>query len=107
MTDDEHRRDDFDDDAFWRQARRLVGRLPFVKRAAALYYCARDPDTPLWVKAAILAALVYFVTPVDAVPDAVPIAGFGDDAGVVFTALTLASAYVTDEHRARAEAAFS
>ena len=46
------------------------------------------PNAPLAGKAIVTAALVYLVSPIDAVPDLIPIVGLTDDVGV----LTLAFA---------------
>lgn len=51
---------------------------------------------------ALAGALAYFVCPLDAVPDAIPVAGYGDDAAVVTATFRLLSAHVTREHIASA-----
>ena len=43
----------------------------------------KDPNIPAWLKATAVAALVYFLCPTDAVPDAIPYIGFGDDLAVI------------------------
>lgn len=48
-----------------------------------MYYCLQDPNTPLWVKVIIIAALGYFISPIDAVPDVLPFVGYGDDATAI------------------------
>ena len=67
-----------------------------------MYFAVLDPKTPVWVKATAGAALAYFILPLDAIPDFIPILGFSDDAGVLAAALSAVSAHVTNEHRARA-----
>jgi len=47
-----------------------------------LFYI-RDPAVALWRKAAGLAAAVYVISPVDFVPDILPLLGWLDDLGVV------------------------
>lgn len=49
------------------------------KETFALYYGARDPRTPLAAK--ILAGIIvaYVVSPIDLIPDFIPIIGFLDD----------------------------
>lgn len=42
---------------------------------------------PEWAIAAIIGAIIYVVSPIDAVPDIIPIAGWVDDAGVVAAAI--------------------
>jgi len=81
---------------------RLVGRIPFADDLAAAYYAARDPKTPLKAKAVLLAAVAYFVTPMDLLPDFITGLGFTDDATVLATALGVVGMHVTDKHRAAA-----
>lgn len=46
----------------------------------------RDGRVPLWKKLAGLLAVVYFLSPVDAIPDFIPILGWMDDLGVLSAA---------------------
>jgi uncharacterized membrane protein YkvA (DUF1232 family) len=57
------------------------------------------------VKAVLLAALAYFVVPVDVIPDFVAGFGFTDDAAVLALALSLVAGNLTDIHRKRARQA--
>jgi uncharacterized membrane protein YkvA (DUF1232 family) len=59
------------------------------------------------VKAALVGALVYFVLPVDALPDILPALGFTDDALVLVTALRMVSGHVRDEHHEAARQALA
>ena len=43
----------------------------------------RNKDTPKSVKGLLVAALLYFISPVDLVPDALPLAGMMDDLVIV------------------------
>jgi uncharacterized membrane protein YkvA (DUF1232 family) len=92
---------------FWRKARRVAARLPFAEDLLAAYYCAFDRATPMQVKAALVAALAYFVLPLDAVPDMLPVIGFTDDATVLLTALRMVAGRVRPEHRAAARFALA
>jgi uncharacterized membrane protein YkvA (DUF1232 family) len=92
---------------FWRKAKKLAARLPFVEDLFAAYYCAFDRDTPLQVKAALIGALAYFVLPFDMVPDMMPMLGFADDAAVLATALRLVASHLRPEHRAAAKRAMA
>lgn len=42
---------------------------------------------PEWAIAAIIGAIIYVVSPLDAVPDIIPIAGWVDDGAVVAAAV--------------------
>lgn len=74
-----------------------------LEPALKMYYAASDPDTPAWAKAAIYAALGYFISPVDAIPDPVPIIGFSDDLGVLCAALATTAVHVKEEHVLKAK----
>jgi uncharacterized membrane protein YkvA (DUF1232 family) len=89
---------------FVAKAKRYLNRLPLARETVAMYFCMLDPKTPLWVKGTVAAALAYFILPLDAIPDLLPLAGLSDDAGVLAAAFTAVSAHVTAEHRERARA---
>jgi uncharacterized membrane protein YkvA (DUF1232 family) len=97
------RRDDADDStlrrSFWRKARRVVAHVPFIEDVLAAYYCAFDRGTPLSVKATLVGALAYFVLPVDAIPDMLPVIGVTDDAAVLATAIKLVASHISPLHR--------
>ncbi|MGF1592491.1 MAG: YkvA family protein [Kiloniellaceae bacterium] len=87
---------------FWAKLRRHCGRVPFLNEAVSAYYCAFDPATPRPVKAMLLAALAYFIVPIDLIPDFVAGLGFTDDATVLFATLRMVASHITDDHRERA-----
>lgn len=87
---------------FWAKLRRVAGRIPFAEDLVAAFYCALDPKTPRRVKLILLGAVAYFVMPLDAVSDLLPVIGFADDAAVLAAAITQVASSITEEHRARA-----
>ncbi len=90
----------------WRYLRlaRLVWKLPAYARL--IWGIARDPRTPIGLKAILAAAVAYVVSPFDLVPDAIPILGQADDLTVVLLVLDLfiqnAPADVRRDHIERA-----
>ena len=54
-----------------------------------------------------MAAVAYFVLPLDAIPDIVPLLGFTDDAAVVTAALAAVASHMRPEHRNRARETLS
>jgi uncharacterized membrane protein YkvA (DUF1232 family) len=92
---------------FWTKAKRVAGQLPFAEDLLAAYFCAFDHATPVQVKAALVAALAYFVLPFDIVPDILPLVGYGDDAAVLVTALRMVAGYIRPEHREAARRALA
>lgn len=93
------------DRGFWRKLRRYGRHVPFLRDAVAAYFCARDPETPIQVKAVLMGALAYFVLPADLVPDFIAGLGFTDDATVVMAAIQVISPHIKDRHRDQAQAA--
>ena len=49
----------------------------------------REPRVPLLTKAVPILALIYVISPLDFIPDVVPLAGQLDDLGIVVIALEL------------------
>jgi uncharacterized membrane protein YkvA (DUF1232 family) len=85
--------------SFWRKTRCVAAQIPFAEDLLAAYYCAFDRDTPLHVKATLLGAIAYFVLPIDAIPDVMPVLGFTDDAAVLATAIKLVTGHILPVHR--------
>jgi uncharacterized membrane protein YkvA (DUF1232 family) len=69
-----------------------------------LYYTLQKDNVPFKAKAIILGALGYFISPIDAVPDFLPILGYTDDFGAVMMALATVSMYIDNEIRNKAQA---
>jgi len=88
---------------FWAKAKKTAGKVPFVKDAVAMYYCMVDPRTPFWVKASIAVALLYFISPIDAIPDHIPVIGYADDALVIYATLKAIHNHITEDHIKDAE----
>lgn len=89
-------------EGFWDKVKQFAGKVPFIPDAVAIYYCATDTRTPLHARAIAFSALAYFIIPIDAVPDMIPVAGFADDAGAIAAAMLALAPYITDEHRKKA-----
>ena len=92
---------------FMARLKRVAKRIPFAEDLLAAWFCARDPATPRRVRMTLLAALGYFVLPVDALPDIMPLLGFTDDAAVIAAAIAAVAGSITIEHRERAKQAMA
>ena len=77
--------------------------------AHALWLAARDPRTPWYAKALALLIAAYALSPIDLIPDFVPIFGYLDEVILLPPAILLAVKLVPPElmaeHRAAAAAA--
>ena len=90
---------------FWPKIGRVAARIPFADQVVAVYYAARDPETPMAAKGIMLGALAYFVMPLDAIPDVLAGIGFTDDAAVITAVIATLGANVRKRHREAAEKA--
>lgn len=62
-----------------------------VKRdAVMLWFARKHPDTPLLAKIVCLLAVLYALSPIDLVPDFIPVLGYLDDALVLPAMIWLA-----------------
>jgi len=90
---------------FWPKMRKVAAHVPFAGEALAVWYCARDEETPIAAKGMMFAALAYFVMPFDAVPDFIAGLGYTDDAAVFMAMLAIVGRHLKPRHRAAAKAA--
>ena len=88
---------------FWPTFRRAVRQIPFSRDVVAGFYCALDPQTPTKVRGVLLAALAYFVMPVDIIPDIFAVIGFSDDVAVLSAAFAMVRAPIRPSHYAAAD----
>ena len=75
----------------------------------ALYLAARDPRVPWYAKALAIAVAAYAASPIDLIPDFIPVLGYLDDLIIVPLGLALAIKLIPPEvmaeHRLSAAAA--
>lgn len=83
---------------FWKTLAKASKHIPFLQELVAGYYCALDPDTPNRVRAVLLAALGYFVLPLDAIPDFLVGFGFTDDIAVLGAVLSSIRTNIKQKH---------
>ena len=85
----------------WKQWARLVRR-----DAHALYFAARDPRVPWYAKAVAVAVAAYALSPIDLIPDFIPVIGYLDDLIIVplgiWLVVSLIPTDVMAEYRAKA-----
>ena len=83
---------------FWPTMKKAIRQIPFSRDVVAAFYWATDRQTPLRVRGILLAALGYFVLPLDAVPDMFALVGFTDDVAVLTTAIALINGHIKERH---------
>jgi uncharacterized membrane protein YkvA (DUF1232 family) len=84
----------------WKKIKWAMGRFPLTTDLVAAFYCVTDTTTsaPARPRLALLASAIYFISPIDAIPDFLFIFGYSDDAAVLTAALATLGAYIQDSH---------
>ena len=85
-----------------RVAKRAGAKLVYV--ALILFYTLQSDKVSLKDKAMIVGALGYLISPLDVVPDAIPIAGLGDDLVVLLYVLHKIWVVVSEDCKDKANA---
>ena len=101
------RRRKLDEPGFLRKVARFAARLgePAVRQLYGLYYVYKSPTTPKRAKLIIVGALVYFLSPIDSIPDLLGPLGFTDDLAVIALVYAQMKAFLTDDIKALAREA--
>lgn len=96
---------DFSDESFWEKLKKyaLKAGEKVICKALELYYVAMSSNTPISLKTAIIGALGYFISPIDVIPDVMPIVGYTDDYGVLLATAATATKYITSDVKKQAD----
>lgn len=102
MSRQERLRNKYTEHASERDVKKITHDLPAMRRGPiaknwqhveSLWKLIKDPTAAWQQKALAIGALVYLISPVDAIPDVIPVAGLSDDLVVILAAVaTLAVA---------------
>ena len=68
-----------------------------VFAALLLYYAMKSDKMPMADKALVVAALGYFILPIDLIPDFIPIVGYADDLAALYAALKKVTSYIDND----------
>src|SRR3990172_4295833 len=67
----------------WTKLEAVGRKISFAKDILALVNYMRDQFVSWHRKAIVVGALIYFISPIDTIPDLVPLFGYLDDLGVI------------------------
>jgi uncharacterized membrane protein YkvA (DUF1232 family) len=67
----------------WGKLESVGKKISFAKDIVALFNYMRDPFVTWHRKTIVVAALIYFISPIDTIPDLAPLFGYLDDLGVI------------------------
>ncbi len=86
----------------WRELARRIKR-----DGVTLWFALRDPRTPWWVQALAALVVAYALSPIDLVPDFIPVLGYLDDVillpGLIWLAVRCLPSGVLQDCRVQAE----
>lgn len=90
--------DSYSDEKLWGKISRYskTAGVSVIEKVLWLYYAAKRPETPAWAKAVIYSAIAYFILPIDAIPDFIPLTGYSDDFVTLSAAVTTIAIYIDD-----------
>ena len=96
---------EYSEESFWDKLKNVFKKagIKVVYSALMLYYAYQNKETPAWAKTIIIGALGYFISPIDAIPDITPVAGYADDLGVLVAAIAAVGAYIDSEVKQNAK----
>ena len=99
-------KDRFSNSGFVEKISRIAKRagVKLVYAALILFYTLENPKVSIKDKAIIIGALGYLISPLDVMPDAIPIAGLSDDLAVLIYVLHRVWGDVSEEVKAKAKA---
>ena len=88
----------------WEQLKRWAAELR--NEGMTLWFCCRHPDMPWLPRIFALLVVGYFLSPIDLIPDFIPVIGYLDDLILVpigiYLTLKLVPQHVIEESRAKA-----
>lgn len=67
----------------WSKLEKAGKKISFAKDIVALFRYMQDSHVSWHRKAIVVAALIYFISPIDTIPDVAPLFGYLDDLGVI------------------------
>ena len=77
---------EYNEERLWGKIKNVAKKagIKVIYYALLLFYALQSDNVTMAEKALIVAALGYFILPLDLIPDFIPIAGYGDDAAVLY-----------------------
>lgn len=99
-----HNVERFSENELWKKVSNVAVKAgsELIEKSLWLFYASLRPQTPMWAKSVVYGALAYFVMPMDAIPDFVPVTGFADDLGVLAGAVGAISMYINEDVKRQA-----
>jgi len=83
IEEDYREKSSYIEENLWSKVQRVGKKISFAKDIIALYNYMKDPFVSWHRKAIVVMGLIYFISPIDTIPDIAPFIGYLDDLGVI------------------------
>jgi uncharacterized membrane protein YkvA (DUF1232 family) len=80
---DFEKRAQYVDANIWQKLEQSGVKISFIRDIIAMYNYMMDPFVSWYRKAIVVFGLIYFISPIDVIPDIAPLFGYMDDMGVI------------------------
>lgn len=90
------------DKEFPKKIKKSAKRISFIEDVIALYNYLKDDSVKWYRKLIVVSALLYFIAPIDTVPDLAPLVGYLDDFGVIAAAIKYIGSEIKPYYRYQA-----
>lgn len=89
----------FSEPKLWQKLNKVARKvgMKVVYPVVLLYYLFKSNEVPLKAKSLIVGALSYFILPIDALPDFLPLLGYTDDLSIIAATVKNLIKYVSPE----------
>lgn len=89
----------FSEPKLWQKLNKVARKvgMKVVYPVVLLYYLFKSNEVPLKAKSLIVGALSYFILPIDALPDFLPLLGYTDDLSILVATVKNLIKYVSPE----------
>lgn len=84
--------------------RRTKNKISFIEDIVALYNYLKDDTVKWYRKILVVSALIYFIVPIDTIPDLAPLLGYLDDFGVIAAAIKYIGSEIQPYYRTKPDA---
>lgn len=104
MTDPKYAKD-YSETGLFNFIKKYIGKMgvEVLVQILQLYYVMQKPGVSKTLVACILAALGYAISPIDVIPDPIPVVGLTDDAAVIAATVAYAGSEIDANVRGLAE----
>lgn len=97
---------DYSEEGFWDKVGSVAKKagLDVIRTALELYYVLTSSEVSMTDTMYIIGGLGYFISPIDVVPDVIPVVGYADDLAVLLFVVKKVKANITPAIKAKAQA---